>query len=98
MKGRACLLLFGVFFFWSVPALLATTFNWTGGGGPPEIWSNSFNWSPLGPPGTGDSLVFNNDETSFNNLSGTVRFNTISITDFPNRWECDLPGRRAHGQ
>ena len=61
------------------PRANAADFSWTGvnAGG----WNSPGNWSPLGPPGLGDTALFNGAFINQPNLTTGVTVGTLHMTD-----------------
>ena len=60
------------------PRANAADFSWIGATS--AGWNNSANWSPLGPPGPGDTAVFNHVFLNQPNLTTGVTVGTLRMT------------------
>ena len=61
LRNLSAAVLLGVLSLASASA--ATTFQWTGASSPDLLWATPGNWSPSGPPGTADAVIFGADGT-----------------------------------
>ena len=65
----------------------AAPFEWTGATGTDDLWATAGNWNPSGPPGTADSVTFDDTDTvadaiNVNNIVGANK--TIAALSYTN--------------